>query len=130
MREQPYDDLSLFDLSGRRKYLNAAERHRFMRKAEWTPPSVRLFCLVLGWSGGRISEVLALTPARIDFEVGVVKSFVLSSVARRQSHDKFPCLAICLTVLRAILTCVPASATPRAFTNGFGHGAAQPHGGT
>jgi len=82
MRDQPYDDLSLFDPSGRRKYLNAAERHRFMRKAQWTQPSVRLFCLVLGWSGARISEVLALTPATIDFEVGVVN---LRTLKRRKA---------------------------------------------
>jgi integrase/recombinase XerD len=71
MREQPYDDLSLFDQSGCRKYLNAAERRRFIAKAECAVPDVRLFCLVLGWSGARVSEVLALTPATIDLEIGV-----------------------------------------------------------
>ncbi len=35
------------------------------------PPSIRLFCLTLRWSGARISEVLALTPAAIDIESGV-----------------------------------------------------------
>ena len=30
-----------------------------------------MFCLTLGWSGARISEVLALTPASIDIESGV-----------------------------------------------------------
>src|ERR1700682_5876759 len=34
-------------------------------------PKTRLFCLTLLWSGGRISEVLALTPAAIDIESGV-----------------------------------------------------------
>jgi len=70
MREQPYDGLSLFGQSGNRKYLNAAERRRFIRAAQQASPKVRLFCLVLGWSGGRISEVLALTPAAIDIESG------------------------------------------------------------
>jgi integrase/recombinase XerD len=36
------------------------------------PPKIRLFCLTLGWSGARISEVLALAPASIDIESGVV----------------------------------------------------------
>jgi integrase/recombinase XerD len=72
MHEQPYDDLSLFSRSGSRKYLTTAERLRFMEKAEWTVAPVRLFCHVLGWSGGRISEMLALTPATIDTEVGAV----------------------------------------------------------
>ena len=71
MREQPYDDLSLFDQSGCRKYLNAAERLRFIKKAECAVPDVRLFCLVLGWSGARISEVLALTPTTIDLDIAV-----------------------------------------------------------
>lgn len=72
MHEQPYDDLTLFSRSGSRKYLTTAERLRFMEKAEWREAPVRLFCRVLGWSGGRISEVLALTPATIDVEVGAV----------------------------------------------------------
>jgi integrase/recombinase XerD len=71
MREQPYDGLSLFGQSGSRKYLNAAERRRFLKAVQRAEPSTRLFCLVLGWSGARISEVLALTPAAIDIDSGV-----------------------------------------------------------
>ena len=71
MREQPHDGLSLFGQSGSRKYLNAAERRRFIEAARAAPPKIRLFCLMLGWSGARISEVLALTPASIDIESGV-----------------------------------------------------------
>ena len=33
MHEQPYDGLSLFGQSGNRKYLNAAERQRFVEAA-------------------------------------------------------------------------------------------------
>jgi integrase len=72
MREQPHDGLSLFGRYGNRKYLNAAERHRFIEAAKRARPKVRQFCLTLGHSGGRISEVLALTPASIDVESGVV----------------------------------------------------------
>ena len=71
MREQPYEGLSLFGQSGNRKYLNAAERRRFIEAAQRAPPKIRLFCLTLRWSGARISEVLALTPAAIDIESGV-----------------------------------------------------------
>ena len=71
MREQPYEGLSLFGPSGNRKYLNAAERRRFVEAARRAPPKIRLFCLTLRWSGARISEVLALTPAAIDIESGV-----------------------------------------------------------
>ena len=71
MREQPYDGQSLFGRSGSRKYLNAAERRRFVEAAQRTPAKIRLFCLTLRWSGARISAVLALTPAAIDIESGV-----------------------------------------------------------
>jgi integrase len=66
---------------GNRKYLNAAERQRFIESAQRAPPMVRLFCLVLRWSGGRISEVLALTPAAIDIESGVAN---LETLKRRK----------------------------------------------
>jgi integrase/recombinase XerD len=71
VREQPYGGGSLFGTSGSRKYLNTAERSRFVAAAHCAQAEVRLFCLVLRWSGGRISEVLALTPAAIDIETGV-----------------------------------------------------------
>ncbi len=77
MREQPYDGLSLFGQSGNRKYLNALERQRFMEAASRAPPGVRLFCLTLGWSGARISEVLALTPASFDIESDVASVVTL-----------------------------------------------------
>ena len=52
---------------------HAAERRRFheVSAAASAEPDTRLFCLVLGWSGARISEALALTPAAIDIESGV-----------------------------------------------------------
>jgi integrase len=63
--------MSLFGHRGERKYLNAAERRRFIKAANCAPPRVEAFCLTLGWSGGRISEILALTAATIDIESGV-----------------------------------------------------------
>jgi len=70
MRES-FQSFSLFGPSGHRKYLNPAERKRFIDAANGAPPETRLFCLTLGWSGARISEALALTPAAIDVECGV-----------------------------------------------------------
>jgi integrase len=77
MRERADAGASLHGPSGERKYLNAAERRRFIGAAQRAPPDVRLFCLVLNWSGGRISEVLALTPAAIDIESGVASIHTL-----------------------------------------------------
>jgi integrase/recombinase XerD len=81
MRVQPYDGLSLFGRYGNRKYLNAAERLRFIEAAR-AAPKAREFCLTLGYSGGRISEVLALTPAAIDIESGAVSIQTL----KRRKH--------------------------------------------
>jgi integrase len=83
MREQPYDGLSLFGPSGDRKYLSAAERSRFVQASLHAPPPVRVFCLTLRWCGGRISEVLALTPAAIDIDSGVASIRTLKRRKRR-----------------------------------------------
>ena len=77
MRERVHAGMSLYGSAGGRKYLNAAERRRFIRAARRASPKVRLFCLVLGWSGGRISEIFALTPAAIDIERGVAIIHIL-----------------------------------------------------
>jgi integrase/recombinase XerD len=69
--------VSLYGPTGGRKYLNAAERQRFIEAARQASPEVRLFCFMLRWSGGRISEVLALTPAAIEIESGVANIHTL-----------------------------------------------------
>jgi integrase/recombinase XerD len=71
MRPHADAGMSLYGPTGGRKYLNAAERRRFIKSANRADPETRLFCLVLAWSGGRISEVLALTPAAFDIDSGV-----------------------------------------------------------
>jgi integrase/recombinase XerD len=81
MREQPYGSGSLFGRSGSRKYLNAAERRRFLESTQQLPPIQRSFCLTLAWSGGRISEILALTAGAIDLEAGVA---TLCTLKRRR----------------------------------------------
>lgn len=59
-------DWSLYDDRGRRKYLVPLERRRFLRAALGARGKVATFCAVLTLSGGRVSEVLSLTPDRID----------------------------------------------------------------
>jgi integrase/recombinase XerD len=77
MREHSYGGGSLFGSSGSRKYLNAFELRRFVAAARQSPQKIRLFCLVLRWTGARISEALALVPASIDTEAGVVSIVTL-----------------------------------------------------
>ena len=58
---------------GRRKYLNAAERTRFIAMARTCPrPEVATLCLLLAYSGCRISEALAVHRAHVDREAGTV----------------------------------------------------------
>lgn len=64
--------VSLYGPGGQRKYLNASERRRFLNVCQHVPPEVRLFCLAIAWSGGRISEVLALVPSAIDGDSGTI----------------------------------------------------------
>jgi len=54
--------VKLRDKHGQRKYLNAAERKAFKSAAERKHREVRTFCLVLYYTGCRISEALALAP--------------------------------------------------------------------
>jgi integrase len=81
MREHAHAGMSLYGSTGSRKYLNAAERRRFTKAAYGAPLEVQLFCLVLSLSGGRISEILALTPAAIDIDSGVAN---LTTLKRRK----------------------------------------------
>ena len=81
MHHRVHQGTTLYGPAGTRKYLTAAERQRFLAALSKLPANVRLFCLVLMWSGGRISEALALTPEAIDLEVGVVR---LETLKRRQ----------------------------------------------
>jgi integrase/recombinase XerD len=69
--------MSLYGSTGSRKYLNAAERRRFAKAACRAPLEIQLFCLVLSLSGGRISEILALTPAAIDIDSDVANLITL-----------------------------------------------------
>jgi integrase/recombinase XerD len=80
--QHPSARMSLHASTGSRKYLNAFERRRFRGALRLAPESVRLFCLTLIWSGGRISEVLGLTPQAIDLDAGVVSLKTLKRRAR------------------------------------------------
>jgi integrase/recombinase XerD len=76
-KHAPNAGMSLYGSTGCRKYLNAVERRRFAKAACRASLDVQLFCLVLSLSGGRISEILALTPAAIDIETGVANIIAL-----------------------------------------------------
>ena len=57
----------LYDQHGNSKYLTLAERQAFLVMArQEAPPEAQIFCATLAYTGARISEVLALSPRRID----------------------------------------------------------------
>lgn len=68
MSARIYQEFSpIYDRRGDRKYLNRAERLAFQDGALLLPsPQMRTFCHTMLFSGARISEVCALTPAQID----------------------------------------------------------------
>ena len=65
-------DWSLYDGRGRRKYLVPIERSAFLQAALQAGGKTATLCAVLTFSGARISEVLALTPERIDEANGTI----------------------------------------------------------
>lgn len=71
----------LYDREGNRKYLTQAERKAFLTAASRMPPAIRTFCLTLAYTGARVSEVLALTPRRIDTDLRVI---VVESLKKRR----------------------------------------------
>ena len=60
-------EYSLFDGFGQRKYLNRSEGQRFKACALESPREVRLFCLMVYYTGARISEIADLNVSNIDF---------------------------------------------------------------
>ncbi len=67
-----FSQLTLFDGAGGRKYLCASETPRFLDAAREADEETYLFCALLAFTGCRISEALALTPAKLDAETGRV----------------------------------------------------------
>lgn len=77
------DGYSLYTGTGARKYLNGAERQRALDAADALPPKQALFVLSLAHSGGRLSEILALTPAAFQLDAGIV---AIRTLKRRGHH--------------------------------------------
>lgn len=90
-QRQPASEPSLYaatDGTAGRKYLNHDERQRVLAAAQVLPPRSALFALTLAWTGGRISEVLALTPRSFQVEHSLVAFITLKR--RRWSVREVP----------------------------------------
>lgn len=65
-------EMSLYDSSGNRLYLNAEERAAFLAVARKQPARDRTICETLHFTGCRPSELLEITPTRIDLSGGTI----------------------------------------------------------
>ena len=86
------EGMRLHDAQGRRKYLTDAERRAFLAAAGKAPRPVRTLCLVLAYTGCRITEALELTASRIDIEAQqiIFESLRKGSVSSRASKVSLP----------------------------------------
>ncbi len=64
--------MRLYDHAGRRLYLNAAERERFLVAARAAHPDIRSFALTLLYTGCRISEALELSAGDVQLGVEII----------------------------------------------------------
>ena len=65
-------ETSIYDQNGKRLYLNAEERAAFLAAAKRRPARDRTLCETLHYTGCRPSEILEITPARIDLDACTV----------------------------------------------------------
>ncbi len=74
---------TLYTARGARKYLTRAERGRLLPACGGSLSDCDLLLLTLAWTGARISEALALTPAAFHVEAGVVAIRTLKTPSSR-----------------------------------------------
>lgn len=95
----PTTDFQLFDSQGKRKYLDPEERKLFEETANKLDRVSMTFCNTLLHTGGRISEVLELSPERFDL---VRKEVVLRSLKKRSKKPVYRAIPIPDRLLREL----------------------------
>ena len=65
-------EMTLYDSAGNRLYLNAEERACFLAVARKQPARDRTLCETLHYTGCRPSELIEITPARVDLSGGTI----------------------------------------------------------
>lgn len=73
--------ISLHNLNGQRKYLNQAERLRFLECTKSRSLQIKLFCQLLYYTGARIAEIHNLRVGSIDFSN---KTVVIETLKKRK----------------------------------------------
>jgi len=94
---------SLYSTAGQRKYINAAERTRFIAAALACPrPKLKSLCLTLAFTGCRISEALALCAGAIEAEEGSVAIRSLKKRSHAVIVREVPIPPVCIKILRTV----------------------------
>jgi site-specific recombinase XerD len=83
MQEHGNQNLSLYSRTGERKYLNRAERRRALDVMARMERERALFSLLLAWTGGRVSEVMAVRADSFQLDRNIV---ALRTLKRRRHH--------------------------------------------
>ena len=81
-------EMRIHDSAGNRLYLNAEERAAFLAVARRQPARDRTLCEVLHWTGCRPSELLEITPARVDLSGGTIAIRSLKKRKDAAGHQK------------------------------------------
>lgn len=76
--------MRLYSREYRRLYLNGSERTQFFETAQNTEPHIRYLCLILLFTGCRLSEVLNINTNDIQWHVGIIA--IRSLKKRNQQH--------------------------------------------
>jgi integrase/recombinase XerD len=109
---EPNRSMTLHTVAGARKYLNVAERQRFAAASGSLAPEPRAFCLLLMWSGCRISEALAVTPLAVDREAGTV-AFITLKRRKASVVRQVPIPAVLIDELTKIFNLQERDLDPR-----------------
>lgn len=83
MSEFTQERLTLYTGAGERKYVNRAERQRVIEVMQRLERERALFFLLLAWTGGRVSEVLAVGANSFQLDRNIV---ALRTLKRRRPH--------------------------------------------
>lgn len=68
----PRSEMALYSPSGQRKYVNAEERRRFLQTASTRRRPTRALCMLLVYTGCRVSEALGLSASSIQSTSNII----------------------------------------------------------
>ncbi|MCG8329820.1 MAG: tyrosine-type recombinase/integrase [Chitinophagales bacterium] len=107
--------MSLHNAKGQRKYLNNAERRRFLESTKTIRTDKKLFCQLLFFTGARIGEIHNLRKHNIDFSNETV---IIETLKRRRKgvYREIPIPSFLLDDLRVFIERTVEGSNGRLFT--------------